>query len=313
VTAVPTTNDEASENRSHFKKVFWIWLPIAVVVDVVFVIFAGPHLPPGAMTESAKGAQTDTTVITATALPVILAIWIYMAYALVTWRHKKDEPLTDGPPIRGNYKVQFAWIATTSVIVISMFVYGTIFLIVPNGAGGGEGPNPVWSPSSHNTLVVQVIAQQWKFTYRYPSFGGMETNQLVLPVGTEVAFHVTSLDVIHDFWAYQLGVKADANPGSDNVAFTKTNHTGTFRVQCDELCGIWHGAMFNYGTIVSATAFQKWATTTQVALARATALLPPFAWGYVPDANGADGGYYPDTVDPYSNSQVYPTATPTKR
>ena len=28
-----------------------------------------------------------------------------------------------------------------------------------------------------------------------------------------IEFHVTSLDVIHSFWAYQLGVKADANPG----------------------------------------------------------------------------------------------------
>ena len=25
----------------------------------------------------------------------------------------------------------------------------------------------------------------------------------------------------------------------------------------------------------------------------------------VPDANGANGGYYPDNVDPYSNSEVY--------
>ena len=57
-----------------------------------------------------------------------------------------------------------------------------------------------------------MIAQQWKFTYRYPTFGGFETNQLVLPDDTTIAFHVTSLDVIHSFWAYQLGVKADANP-----------------------------------------------------------------------------------------------------
>ena len=32
---------------------------------------------------------------------------------------------------------------------------------------------------------------------------------------------MTSLDVIHSFWAYQLGVKADANPGVNNVAYTK--------------------------------------------------------------------------------------------
>jgi len=100
-------------------------------------------------------------------------------------------------------------------------------------------------------LVVQVIAQQWKFSYRYPSFGGFETDQLVLPDDTAVVFHVTSLDVIHDFWAYQLGVKADANPDYDNIAYTETQQLGSFEVRCDELCGLWHGAMFDTGTVVS--------------------------------------------------------------
>ena len=75
-------------------------------------------------------------------------------------------------------------------------------------------------------LPIQVIGQQWKFTYRYPTFGGFETTELVIPDNTTIAFHVTSLDVIHSFWAYQLGVKADANPAQDNVAFTTTDATG---------------------------------------------------------------------------------------
>ena len=73
---------------------------------------------------------------------------------------------------------------------------------------------------------MQVIGQQWAFTYRFPQFGGMETTQLLLPKGEQVRFNVTSLDVIHSFWAYQLGVKADANPGVDNVAFAKPQELG---------------------------------------------------------------------------------------
>ena len=98
-------------------------------------------------------------------------------------------------------------------------------------------------------LQVQVIGQQWTWTYRYPQFGGMESTQLMLPVNTPVTFHVTSLDVIHSFWAYQLGVKADANPQVDNVAYTMAKALGSVTVRCSELCGIWHGAMFNYGHV----------------------------------------------------------------
>ena len=99
-------------------------------------------------------------------------------------------------------------------------MFGTVELIAPAGAGAGEGPTPVWKPQANNYLQVQVIGQQWAFTYRYPQFGGMESTQLVLPVNRRSQFHVTSLDVIHSFWAYQLGVKADANPGVNNVAYT---------------------------------------------------------------------------------------------
>jgi cytochrome c oxidase subunit II len=293
-------------DRHHVGRLVLIWFVLSVVVDVLFIFLAGPHLPPGAMTANARSQQVDFIVITATALPVVLAVWIYFAYALIVWRQPKGAPLSDGPPIRGNLRVQASWIAVTTVIVLAMFVYGTVELILPAGAGGGEGPAPIWTPSSHNVLVVQVIGQQWKWTYRYPSFGGFETDQLVLPDDTAIAFHVTSLDVIHSFWAYQLGVKADANPGSDNVAFTTTgSQTGSFIVRCAELCGLWHGAMYTDGVVLTKAGFQRWATSTEVKLAAATALLPKFAWSYVPDANGADGGYYPDNKDLYSPQESY--------
>jgi cytochrome c oxidase subunit 2 len=203
------------------------------------------------------------------------------------------------------------WIVTTTALVMFLFGFGTYELVQPSGAGGAQGPSPIWTPASHTSLPVQVIAQQWKFTYRYPTYGGMETTQLVLPDHTSIAFHVTSLDVIHSFWAYQLGVKADANPAQDNVAFTTTDQLGSFEVRCSELCGLWHGAMYNSGEVVSPTAFQAWATSTQQRLQANTKLLPPFSYTYIPDANGADGGLYPDNVDPYSKIQSY-GATPAK-
>ena len=78
-------------------------------------------------------------------------------------------------------------------------------------------------------LPVQVIAQQWEFTYRYPTYGGVETAHLELPVDQQVEFHVTSLDVIHSFWAPRIGVKADANPGVDNIAFTEPTRRTALR------------------------------------------------------------------------------------
>ena len=96
-----------------------------------------------------------------------------------------------------------------------------------------------------------MIGQQWNWTYRYPTFGGVETPHLELPVDQDVALHVTSLDVIHSFWARQLGVKADANPGVDNVAYVHPTSVRSFDIRCAELCGLFHGHMFHTGHVVS--------------------------------------------------------------
>jgi cytochrome c oxidase subunit 2 len=290
-----------------FWVMFAVWFVISAVVDPVFYFVAGPHMPPGTMTSSAAGQQFDFNVLMVLAMPVVFAIWVYLGFAVYEWRASRGgpEPVA-GPYSRGHLGIQIGWIGVTTTLVMSLFVFGTYELVVPAGAGGGEGPNPAWTLTSKSVLPIQVIGQQWQFTYRYPTFGGFETTQLVLPANTPIAFHVTSLDVIHSFWAYQLGVKADADPAQDNVAFTKTtSQLGSFSIRCSELCGLWHGAMFNTGKVVTSATFESWAKSNEVTLASATKLLPAFAWTYVPDANGADGGYYPDDYDAYSNVETY--------
>jgi cytochrome c oxidase subunit 2 len=306
----------APAERRHGLTIFVIWLPLAVIADLLIWIVWRPHLPPGTMTTSAEHQQFDIAIMAVLAAPVVLFVWTYAAYALVSWHHREGDE-EDGPPIHGNAKIQATWIGATAVIVLGLFVFGTVELIVPAGAGAGEGPQPIWKPNVSHMLEVQVIGQQWAFSYRFPQYGGMETSRLVLPANTTVEFHVTSLDVIHSFWAYQLGVKADANPGVDNVAYTATrDQLGTFTVRCNELCGLWHGAMYNYGHVVSPGAFSLWARNMQLTQARngILAALPPYALTYDPTLipqlgsslvkivglTGSPGYYYPpqDPVTP---------------
>jgi cytochrome c oxidase subunit II len=299
----PEAGAPAAEPR-HGLRLLIGWV-VASVIGCLLVYFVwGPHLPPGDMSSSAGNQQFDLRVLGTIATPVFLGVVLYMGYALTFWRAKDDDE-TDGPPIHGNAKIQLTWIAVTTTIVLALAVFGTVELVTVQGAGAGEGPQPIWKPDSGTVLQVQVIGQQWAWTYRFPQFGGFETPQLELPLNEPVQFNVTSLDVIHSFWAYQLGVKADANPGVNNVAYTTPKHAGSFVVRCDELCGLWHGAMFDYGKVVSPAAFQTWAQQTETQLASLTKTLPPYAMTYDPTdiANlgkvlvqlgigGAGGGYY---------------------
>jgi cytochrome c oxidase subunit 2 len=164
--------------------------------------------------------------------------------------------------------------------VIFLAIFGSAELL-SSGAGGGQGPKPV--ATDKDALPVQVIGQQWEFTYRYPTYGGVETAQLVIPVDRAVAFHVTSLDAIHSFWAYELGVKADANPGVDNVAYVKAKKTRTFQIRCAELCGLWHGYMYDTGKVVSDSDFTSWIGRQKKLYAASMKYLPPYATTYAPD------------------------------
>ncbi|HEY2314649.1 MAG TPA: cytochrome c oxidase subunit II [Streptosporangiaceae bacterium] len=298
---------------NHARRIFLIWLPIAVASVAVIWIVLGPHLPPGNKSDTAHSQQFDIQILAVLAAPVMAFVLVFAAYALIVWRHREGDD-EDGPPIHGHTGVQATWITATAVIVLFLAAFGTYELAWPGfaGAGAGEGPSAIWRPGG-TPLQIQVIGQQWRFTYRYPQLGGFETTALVMPLNQPVQFNVTSLDVIHSFWAYQLGVKADANPGVNNIAFTTAKHQGTFVVRCAELCGLWHGAMFNYGHVVSMTAFRAWAAKTRVQLAALTKALPPYATVYdptvIPQINaavaksgivGGNGYYYPpnDPVQP---------------
>ena len=327
------SNQSTNETNQphHLRKMATIWIILSIVVDVLFSIFVAPHVPPGRLTETAAKNQDTFNVLMEMAIPVLLGVWVYLSYSLIVWGDKRNaSPAFSGDAARTNKSAQVSWIVITSVTVLFLAGYGSFAVITEHGSGGGEGPNPAfapsgalkaetaallgkatWSPGSKNVLPVQVIGQQWKFTYRYPTFGGFESSQLIIPADTTIAFNVTSLDVIHSFWAYQLSVKADANPGVNNVAFTETKNPGNFIVRCSELCGIWHGSMYNSGKVESQADFENWATTTEAANAANTALLPAFAWTYTPDANGAAGGYYPDgNLTPYSTVETYGAKQP---
>lgn len=265
---------------NHLRRIAVLTIVSSVIAIPLVVFVLGPNLPPGNATAEAAGQVRDNTVLTAVLTPVICLILGYFGYALVVFR-RRGPGIEEGVALRGNARAQTLWIVSTAAIVLFLAGYGT-WALLGDGAGGGQGPSPIAVPKGPK-LQVQVIGQQWQFTYRYPSFGGLETSQLVLPADKLIELHVTSLDVIHSFWAYSLGVKADANPGVDNIVFVTTRGPQTFHIQCAELCGLWHGYMFDTGRIVSSADFTSWIKQQQQIFAPVARYMPPYATTYSPE------------------------------
>jgi len=270
-------------NRATAIRIFVaVWLVLAVAGDIGLAL--GP-IPPGQASNLASDESTVIRILAMAGWPIFAAVLMTILFLLVVNRTAPSQREVSAQELRGNPRLQTIWIATSVFLVLCLATYGTVELAIEEpGAGISTVSAALPQPSSTDQpLEVQVIAQQWWFTYRYPSYGGIETSQLVLPVGQKIQFNVTSLDVVHSFNFYALGVKADAVPLNDNVVTATPTQIGTYRVQCTELCGLWHGNMAdNTAMVVSTSDFAAWIQQQTALDAPIMKYLLPYSHTYEP-------------------------------
>ncbi len=269
--------------RTHAIRLLVAWAVLSVIGVVIGLQLS---LPPGSQSQQSIDQSWLLKLMTILSTPVFVGVTLYILYAAFAFRQRRGA-LEDGPPSYGNIRVQVAWVAITAVIVFILAGIGISELgAAANGTDFTSSNSPTLATSGSvgttetHALQVQVIAQQWYFTYRYADYSGAESTHLVLPVNANIVLHVTSTDILHSFWAYQLGVKADANPGVDNITYLTTLQTGSFTVRCAELCGIWHGNMADTeGKVVSQSDFASWVADLQKT---SPSPLPDYAPYYFP-------------------------------
>jgi cytochrome c oxidase subunit 2 len=279
---VATVDTVRPDGVQHGRRVVVLWLALSVILTPIAIFVIGPLIPPGNGSVQGQGQVFDNQVLIGVSAPIIAFVLVMLGYTLVAFRERDRAAV--GLPVRGDSRLQLLWIVITSATVLGLAAFGT-YELVKDGAGGGQGPSATFLPSDHkNAMDVQVIGQQWEFTYRYPTYGGLETPHLYLPAHTLIRLHVTSLDVIHSFWAVNLGVKADANPGTDNVVYVETKSPLKLNIRCAELCGLWHGYMFDeQGRVVAPAAFAAWIKRQQVLYGPIVKDLPPYSTTYSPE------------------------------
>ena len=63
----------------------------------------------------------------------------------------------------------------------------------------------------------------------------------------------------------------------------KPERTRTFQIRCAELCGLWHGYMFDTGKVVSDAQFSSWIQTQRNRFSAVMKYLPSYSTTYSPD------------------------------
>lgn len=176
-----------------------------------------------------------------------------LLYSVVAFRARPDDD-SDGAPIHGHTGLEIAWTAVPAILVTVITVASAIVL-AKNGR------------ASSDALNVDVTAQQFVWSFKYPDEHNLTSTVLRLPLGRSVVLHLQAKDVIHSFFVPEFGQKQDAVPGIETTLVITPTKLGTFPVECTELCGLGHAFMRSSAIVMKPAAFRAWTTRGGKALA----------------------------------------------
>ena len=121
-------------------------------------------------------------------------------------------------------------------------------------------------PSEAEAQRVRVVAQQWAWSFVHPGADGkLDTaddirtvDELHVKVNQKYIYELESRDVLHDFSVPVFRLKQDAIPGRIITGWFEPTKTGTYDIQCAEICGIGQGLMAGRIVIESAEQNAAW-------------------------------------------------------
>jgi cytochrome c oxidase subunit 2 len=167
-----------------------------------------------------------------------------MVFEVARFRVQEDD-FEDGPPVHGNTGLEITWTIIPFVLVTAIAIVSAIVLS-RNDA------------QAQDTLRIDVVAQQFEFTFSYPDAKNITSPVLRLPKGRSVELYMRSLDVIHSLFVPQFSQKEDIVPGLVTQLHITPTRLGTYPLECTELCGLGHSLMRSQAIVMEPAAFDAW-------------------------------------------------------
>jgi cytochrome c oxidase subunit II len=207
-----------------------------------------PWLPPVASKERDR-IDFVFWFTTAICIGIFTLVASLIVYSVLKFRVRPDDD-SDGPPIHGHTGLEVFWTAIPAMLVTAISIVSGVVLTQNDRI-----------PKNH--LTVDVSAQQFAWSFKYPDYKDLTTAKLVLPRGRPVILQISSVDVIHSFWVPEFGQKQDALPDEVNKLKVTPTKNGTYPVICTELCGLGHAVMRTQAEVLDPADFDRWVKDEQ--------------------------------------------------
>jgi cytochrome c oxidase subunit II len=180
-------------------------------------------------------------------------------------------------------------------LIITAIIGAAVFLSIDlniTRISNNDLLNAFWKwpdPKTEKVLKVEVMAQQWMWSFRYAGPDGqfgtaddvVTNNDLRVPTNTKILFHLTSKDVIHSFFVPNVRLKVDTIPGRITRVWWDANKPGVYDIACAEMCGTHHYLMKARLTVYTEEDFTKWMNQSEIIAANTNDPTDAnLAWGW---------------------------------
>ncbi|WP_420594375.1 cytochrome c oxidase subunit II [Deinococcus sp.] len=235
-------------------------------------------------TSSGYIRETTTLVIWGLVFAALIFIGTSAALFYTVFKFREDKNTAEPAQFHGNNRLEITLIAAPVVIVmvLGLLTVRTMARTIP-------------TPTA--AIPLNAVAAQFYWNFEYPNekvtapATGLVTNgnELIVPVKTPIAVTATSRDVIHGFWAPNLGGQRDAIPSVKKTWQIDTNSPGVYQGNCTLLCGASHANMRFKVIALPQADFDQFVSAAKGYQAPAPAANSPEAVGYGIFMQGKDG------------------------
>ncbi|GMA57947.1 hypothetical protein GCM10025858_24500 [Alicyclobacillus sacchari] len=193
-------------------------------------------------------------------LLVVLGVFVIYFYVITKYRARPENKDYVPPEIEGNTKWETIWTVIPIIIVIALAiptVAVTYKLVKPPKVEAAT------TAATGKSLTIDVIAEQWKWVFKYPAQNIETVNYVNIPAGVPVNFELTASGPINAFWVPALGGMEYAMPGMNLKLWLEADHPGTYQGRSGQYSGRGFAHMTFNVNAQTAADFAKWVQTTQ--------------------------------------------------
>jgi cytochrome c oxidase subunit 2 len=195
-------------------------------------------------------------------------VLLLILWALIRYRKRSD-----------TIPVQTQYHTLTEVIYTVVPILIVLGLFVPTVLSENTVDATPLSKDPGANITVKAFQWGWEFDYSGGPHSGCvnpsstkaiqsdcvkiigqttEAPTMMVPAGIDTHITLESLDVLHGFYVPQFNFSRYASPGYKTEFDFNVLHSGVYRGQCTQLCGLYHSLMFFNVKAVSQSTFDTW-------------------------------------------------------